>query len=78
MEFTAWILVGLLSLVVIGQWLSGKVESFSSPPTDRQLDFIDDLIEERQVETSMLEKEPATVEEASELIDKLKSLPYRD
>lgn len=76
MEFTAWVLVGLLSLVVIGQWLSGFGQRFRSP-TDRQLDFIEDLIEERQVESSMLEKQPATVEEASELIDKLKSLPYR-
>ena len=47
------------------------------PPTPRQMDFINNLMEEREVETWMLEKEPTTIQEASELIDKLKKLPIR-
>ena len=47
------------------------------PPTDRQMAFIDHLMQEREVETWMLEKEPETIQEASELIDKLKKLPIR-
>ena len=39
--------------------------------------FIDHLMQEREVETWMLEKEPETIQEASELIDKLKKLPIR-
>lgn len=34
-------------------------------------------MEEREVETWMLEKEPETIQEASELIDTLKKRPIR-
>lgn len=47
------------------------------PPTDRQMAFIDMLMQEREVETWMLEKEPETIQEASELIEKLKKRPIR-
>lgn len=47
------------------------------PPTIRQMDFINNLMEEREVETWMLEKEPTTIQEASELIDRLKELPTK-
>lgn len=47
------------------------------PPTDRQMAFIDALMQEREVETWMLEKEPETIQEASELIEKLKKRPIR-
>lgn len=48
------------------------------PPTDRQLNFIDALIAERETEDWMLEDDPQTVEEASALIDALLDQPYRD
>ena len=47
------------------------------PPTDRQLNFIDALIVERETEDWMLE-DPQTVQEASDLIDTLLEQPYRD
>ena len=47
-------------------------------PTDRQMDYIDRLMEEREIETWMLEKEPETIQEASELIEKLLKRPIRD
>ena len=47
------------------------------PPTDRQMDFIDNLMAEREVETWMLEKEPETIQEASEFIETLKKQPMR-
>ena len=49
------------------------------PPTDRQLMFIDHLLVERDVPDLMLEFDPpATLDEASDLIDRLHDLPYRD
>ena len=47
------------------------------PPTERQMDFINMLMQEREIETWMLEKEPETIQQASELIEKLKKLPMR-
>lgn len=48
------------------------------PPTDRQLNLIDNLILERGVPHWMIEREPETLEDASILIDDLHELPYRD
>lgn len=49
------------------------------PPTDRQLTYIDALMTERDVPDSLLDGHmPATMGEASELIDELLDLPYRD
>lgn len=48
------------------------------PPTDRQLDFIDALVEEREVDAWMLEEEPKNVKEASALITTLLKQPYRN
>ena len=48
------------------------------PPTDRQLNYIDHLIAEREVEDWMLEHDPETMEEASEMIDALLEMPRRD
>ena len=72
METVLWI-VGIL--VVLGIW--GALHERFRSPTTRQMDFIDALIEERDVESWMLEKDPTTVKEASALIDKLKKMPYR-
>lgn len=49
------------------------------PPTDRQLNFIDALIEERDVPADdwALERDPETIDEASASITYLLSLPYR-
>ena len=49
------------------------------PPTERQLNFIDDLIHERDVDADdwALHKDPETLEEASATISYLLSLPYR-
>lgn len=48
------------------------------PPTDRQLNFIDALIVERETEDWMLEEDPETMAEASDLISALLEQPYRD
>ena len=48
------------------------------PPTARQIGFIDSLMQEREIEPWMLEKEPETIQEASELIEKLLKRPIRD
>lgn len=47
------------------------------PPTARQMAYIDLLMEEREIDTWMLEKEPETIQEASVLIDELKKRPIR-
>ena len=47
------------------------------PPTDRQMAYIDALIDERDVAPWILEFEPETIEEASILIDELKKQPIR-
>lgn len=47
------------------------------PPTERQMAFIDLLMQEREVETWILEKEPETIQEASALIETLKKQPMR-
>ena len=46
------------------------------PPTARQLNFIDDLIAERDADDWVLEPDPQTIEEASSIIDHLLTLPY--
>lgn len=50
----------------------------SPPPTDRQLELIDDLIDERDFNPSLIDVCPATKYEASRIIEQLKSMPYRD
>lgn len=57
-------------------WFS-KGKRGRRPPTDRQLDFIDALVEEREVDSWMLEEEPKSVKEASALITVLLNQPYR-
>lgn len=47
------------------------------PPTDRQLNFIDNLIAEREIEDWMLDHDPKTKDEASDLIEMLLELPKR-
>ena len=49
----------------------------SIPPTDRQMMFIEDLIEEREVDAEIVVP-PSSIQEASWLIDRLKSMPYKD
>ena len=48
------------------------------PPTDRQLNFINNLIVERDVDLDhwVLTEDPKTVDEASEVIEYLLTLPY--
>ena len=58
------------------QWAS-KGKSGQRPPTDRQLDFIDALVEEREIEPWILEEEPKSVREASALITSLLKQPHR-
>ena len=48
------------------------------PPTDRQLNFIDALIAEREVDLEDLEEDPQTIDEAGELIEHLLTLPHRE
>ena len=47
------------------------------PPTERQLNFIDHLIIEREAEDWMLRSNPGSVESASALIEALLRRPYR-
>ena len=48
------------------------------PPTRRQLDYIDSLLEKREAEEWMKHYHPATIDEASALIDDLLDCPYSD
>ena len=43
----------------------------SRPPTDRQLDYIDSLLEKRETEEWIEHYHPTTIEEASALIEDL-------
>ena len=68
-------------LWVIEQSLKSEAQPIpvpEDPPTDRQLNFIDNLIAERETEDWMLEHDPATKDEASELIELLLELPRRE
>ena len=47
------------------------------PPTEKQMDFIEDLLQEREVEAWMLERDPVSVKEASEWIEVLLAAPRR-
>ncbi len=58
------------------QWIF-RSKKDRRPPTDRQLDFIDALMEEREVEPWMLAEEPKNIKEASALIKKLLAQPER-
>ena len=49
----------------------------SPPPTDRQLEFIDNLVEERDFNPRLIDIRPTTKYEASRIIDQLKNMPYR-
>ena len=88
------IAVVVAPLVVFGlvEWRRGKMDLWGRPvgksnipalpprpPTDRQLNFIDELIHERDVDADdrSLRKDPETLEEASATITYLLSLPYR-
>ena len=50
----------------------------SRPPTNRQLRYIDSLLAKRETEEWMENSHPATIEEASELIDDLLACPHVD
>lgn len=61
-------------------WLYGrkpKVDWRDLPPTDKQLDYIHDLADDRGLEIDILD-EPDTRGAASELIDKLLAMPEDD
>lgn len=58
------------------QWIF-RSKKDRRPPTDRQLDFIDALMEEREVEPWMLAEEPKNIKEASALIKTLLAQPER-
>ena len=77
----ACILWGFWFLVTrLLDWLLGraKTEPDTRPPTERQLNYIDALIEKRETEPWMLEKDPETIIEASALIEALLEQPYRE
>ena len=83
MEILIIIAVIIFGGLVVGALVNQSDEPeptvyLQDPPTDRQLNFIDALIVERAVEPWMIERDPVTKEEASELIDDLLELPYRD
>ena len=89
------LLFGPLLVFGLVEWWRGKIDLWGNPvgqatsppdhtlpprpPTDRQLNFIDELIHERDVDADdpALHKDPETLEEASETITYLLSLPYR-
>ena len=69
-----------LTIYLVVRWIRRKSKRADlsetdrqRPPTDRQMDYIDSLMPEREIEPWMLEKEPETIQEASELIEKLLS-----
>ena len=66
-----------LAISILRKLLSVFRKPKPRPPTDRQLNYIELLLDER--ETDDLEfDDPQTVEQASALITQLKKLPYRD
>ena len=74
-----------LTIYLVVRWIRRKSKRTDlsetdrqRPPTDRQMAYIDNLMEEREIEPWMLEKEPETIQEASELIEKLLKRPIRD
>lgn len=74
-----------LTIYLVVRWIRRKSKRTDlsethrqRPPTDRQMDYIDSLMQEREIEPWMLEKEPETIQEASELIEKLLKRPIRD
>ena len=48
----------------------------SRPPTEKQLEFIENLFCERNTEDLTVNPRPRTLEEASELIEALLACPY--
>ena len=94
--FRIVVLIAPLLVFSLVEWKRGNIDLWGNPkpgsplyeppqfirrpPTDRQLNFIDELIHERVVDADdrSLIKDPKTLEEASEVIDYLLTLPYWD
>lgn len=73
---SVWFFVWL-AVKALGSLLGWSRKPRPKPPTERQLNYIAVLLDER--ETDDLEfVDPLTIEEASALITYLKKLPYRD
>ena len=75
----------VLTIYLVVRWIRRKPKQSDlsethrqHPPTDRQMAYIDNLMQEREIEPWILEKEPETIQEASELIEKLLKRPMRD
>ena len=92
MEWYWWVLIGILILGIPGALrdtyrdakknaecdaIADLENEDAPPPTDAQLDYIDNLLDER--EAGDLENiDPTNIRQASKLITLLKDCPYRD
>lgn len=84
-----WLIIGVVFVVFALHFMASSAEQEiekkreiqaalqEPPPTDRQLAFIDNLIFEREAEDWMLEIDPVTRDEASDLIEALLECPRR-
>ena len=57
---------------------SNPVSGPPRSPIERQLNYIDALLEQRLVEPWMYEQDPETIEEASKLIEALQECDYKE
>ena len=87
-DFNRYLLISIIPLMaatlwtfyIIAMYFKGdnkRTKTDKLPPTDRQIAYIEMLCLEREVDDRMLEDEPETIEDASQLIDMLKALPRK-
>ena len=87
MDWREWLFFFCVFLgIVFALTSSGILDKFADkedsrsgfrPPTDRQLDYIDALIDERDAD-DLADCMPRTIQEASALITELEQREYRD
>lgn len=79
-EVVFWIIAAILVALILSK--AGKKEKVKPPPprppTIRQLQYIDDLYEQREATPELLAlDDPETIEEASQMIEMLRECPFK-
>ena len=72
LEWTLLAVIGILLTIIAKPF--GKLPNVDRPPTDKQLEYIEILREERDAD-DLQDESPETLEEASQLISELKYRP---
>ena len=76
MDILVWMIVVFVA-VVAWAWFSSKEKPEpSKPPTDKQKRYIRVLLKERKAD-DLAKVKPSTIDQASDLIDKLHNRPRR-